>query len=148
MRAAAGDRAAPRGRDASGEEGGAPRPGGASAAGGAAANAAREADDARQRRTKEDRRREAEIRNERYRAINPVKREIEALEAELDRLTKQASNLEAEMASPSFYQDGSRFSETLKTYNALKTVIDSKTRRWEELSLRLEEMERRFAAES
>ena len=148
MRETAGDRAAPRGRDGSGDEGSAARPGGANAASGASANAAREADDARQRRTKEDRRREAEIRNERYRAITPVKREIEALEAELDRLTKQASNLEAEMASPSFYQDGSRFSETLKTYGALKTVIDSKTRRWEELSLRLEEMERRFAAES
>jgi ATP-binding cassette subfamily F protein 3 len=147
MRATAGDGAPPRGRDTAGEERGATTSG-ASIGGVATASGARDAEEVRQRRTKEDRRREAEIRNERYRALTPVKREIEGLEAELDRLTKQASQLEAEMASPSFYQDGSRFGETLKTYNALKSVIDAKTHRWEELSLRLEEMERRFAAES
>ena len=148
MRAEAGDRAVSGGRDSAGDGSGPVGASGARAGGDGSGADARSLDETRQRRTKEDRRREAELRNERYRALTPVKREIEELEADLDRMSKEASHLETEMANPSFYQDGSRFSEKLKAYNALKTVIDTKTHRWEELSLRLEEMERRFAAES
>jgi len=106
------------------------------------------AEDSRPKRTKEEKRREAELRNERYRKLTPVKREIESLESELDRLTQQMSALEAQMADPAFYQDGSRFAETFKTYNSVKSVVAAKTERWERLSLQLDELERRFAAES
>ncbi|MFN0150928.1 MAG: ABC-F family ATP-binding cassette domain-containing protein [bacterium] len=121
----------------------------ASAAAGARARSTpASVDEPRAKRTKEEKRREAEQRNERYRKIAPVKREIEQIETELERLAKQISGFEAEMANPDLYQDSTRFAATLKTYNAVKAVVATKTQRWEKLSLELDELERRFAAES
>jgi ATP-binding cassette subfamily F protein 3 len=98
------------------------------------------------RRTKEERRREADARNARYRKLAPVKQEIEQLERDLDRLGREAGRLELRMADPDLYQDAARFGALFKDYAALKSIVESKTHRWEELSVRLESLERELAS--
>ncbi len=100
------------------------------------------------RRSKDEKRREAEVRNERYRKLSPVKNEIGRLEADLEKLGREVAHLEEEMAKPDLYQDGARFNEVLKSYGSLRAVVEGKTRRWEELTLRLESLERELAAGS
>jgi ATP-binding cassette subfamily F protein 3 len=97
------------------------------------------------RRTKEEKRREAEARNARYRKLAPVKDEIGRLERELEDMGRRLARLEAQMADPGQYGDGARFAELYREYGALKGVVESKTERWEALTLRLESMEREAA---
>jgi ATP-binding cassette subfamily F protein 3 len=94
---------------------------------------------------REERRRRAEQRNARSRKLSPVRKRLEDLEEEIETLTRKARDMEAEMANPDFYQERERFAETFKAYGALKAVIESKTQRWEELTLELEKLEQQLA---
>jgi len=94
------------------------------------------------RRSREDRRREAEERNARYRLRAPLQRELDALEGEIADLDRTVKGLEADMASPDFYQDGDGFSETFRRYHDLKAVAQSKLERWTQLARRIEDIER------
>jgi ATP-binding cassette subfamily F protein 3 len=103
---------------------------------------------ARGRRTREDKRREADLRNERHRRLAPLKRELEALEREIEELGRAVQGLETEMADPDFYRDGARFAQTFRRHRELRAEGDAKLERWQDLSQRLEQMERELAAES
>ncbi len=100
------------------------------------------------RRTRDEKRREAEARNARYRKLAPVRDEIGRLERELEEMGRRLARLEAEMASPVLYQDAARFADVFKEYGALRGVVESKTARWEALTLHLETLERESAAGS
>ena len=94
------------------------------------------------KKTKEERRREAEERNTRYRKIAPLRDEIETMETEIEALEGKAEAMEREMASAEFYEGGSGFAESLREYRRIKAEIESKTERWDELQLELEELEK------
>src|SRR5262249_1029783 len=94
------------------------------------------------RRSREDKRREAEERNARYRAIAPLRREVQGLEREIEKLEQEVTSLETDMARPDFYGDGVRFSEALRRHHDLKAVTQTKMERWTELSRRIEEIDR------
>jgi ATP-binding cassette subfamily F protein 3 len=80
--------------------------------------------------------------------MTPVKRDVERVEREIETLSREIAAIEAQMADPAFYQEGARFAETLRSYHALKETVETKTRRWEELLLRLEQLERELSADT
>ena len=92
-------------------------------------------------KTKEQKRKEAEARNQRYRRVKPLQKEIAKIESELERMESDAAAMDAKLADPSFYEDRNGFEETFRKYNDLKAVIASKTQRWEELTVELEALD-------
>ena len=92
-------------------------------------------------RSRDQKRREAEERNQRYRRLKPIKDEIAALESALEELGSRATELERLLADPDFYAESSESKETFREYHSLKSVLESKTQRWEELSLELEKLD-------
>ena len=94
------------------------------------------------KRSKEDKRREAEERNARYRAVAPLRREVQALEKEIGELEREVTGLEADMARPDFYEDGARFSAALRRHHDLKESAHRKLERWTDLARKLEAFER------
>ncbi|NNE07583.1 MAG: ABC-F family ATP-binding cassette domain-containing protein [Gemmatimonadetes bacterium] len=90
---------------------------------------------------KEEKRLAAERRNALYRKRKPVADKIEAIEAEIEKLTAEIEALEHKMADPAHYETP-EFAKTLSEYKRKKTVVTSKTARWEDLAERLEAIER------
>ncbi|MFH1681553.1 MAG: ABC-F family ATP-binding cassette domain-containing protein [Candidatus Eisenbacteria bacterium] len=101
----------------------------------------------RGRRSREAKRRRAEARNERYRKLAPVREELERVTAEIEELERRCAGMESAMARSEFYSQEGDFGETFRSYRELKAEIEEKTERWEELILRLEEMERELERE-
>lgn len=93
------------------------------------------------RSKKEEKRLAAERRNALYRKRKPVTDKIAVIEKELEQITAEIEALEQKMADPAHY-DTPEFAHTLSEYNTRKTVVKSKTKRWEELEERLEAIER------
>ena len=84
---------------------------------------------------------EAEARNRLYRRIKPLKTKIAQAEAAVDEISERLDQLVQEMADPEVYQDSERFSRLSQEHAALTRRLERNTVRWEELSLKLEELQ-------
>ena len=95
----------------------------------------------RGQKSKEEKRLAAQTRNERYRRVRPLKEELNRLESEIEEIEERIADLETRMADPAFFKEGSPFEEAMRTYHESKALLESKTDRWEDLTLALEELE-------
>ena len=105
-----------------------------------AAHAAEEADNAGFK-TRDQRRREAEERVEMRRRTGPLRKEVEALEAELEATTAREQELSARMAEPELYSDAAAVTAVSRDYQTTRKRLDELTSLWEEKALLLEQME-------
>jgi ATP-binding cassette subfamily F protein 3 len=96
------------------------------------------------RKAQEQKRLEAAWRNELYRLRKPVQDRIAELEALLETAHKQLDDLNARLADPNTYQDGSTVQQLQKEYQRCQQLIRSLTSEWEEKALALEELEENF----
>jgi ATP-binding cassette, subfamily F, member 3 len=76
---------------------------------------------------------EAELRNEHYRAITPVRERIRQMEEEMAANTARIQEIEAMMADPSHYQDSRNVVAVNREYAALKQNAARLTAEWEGL---------------
>jgi ATP-binding cassette subfamily F protein 3 len=89
---------------------------------------------------KEQKRREAEARNQQYRREKQLRDEIAQAERTLEELQRRQEEMVRQLQSPDTYKNGTDIAELNRQLAATQTSIEKQTRRWEELSLALEEM--------
>jgi ATP-binding cassette subfamily F protein 3 len=89
-------------------------------------------------RTKEERRAEAEARQQKSRAIAPLKARLKELESEIAKIEARVRDLNDQMANPDLYRDSGKAREAARERKTLEEQAASLYGKWEELALRLE----------
>ncbi len=123
--------------------------GAAGAGGGKAASAGNGGDQAEQRLGREElkalRRAQAEERNRLYRELKPHKAKYEALEAELEAVMNEQSEVEQALADPDVYADAPRSTELMQRFGELNERSEKLMARMEPLETRIAKLEARRA---
>ena len=70
-------------------------------------------------------------------AQNPIEVELDALEAELDRLTERRTELEDALSHPERYETPEALKALTAEYEEIDEAIESAEARWEDLSSQL-----------
>jgi ATP-binding cassette subfamily F protein 3 len=70
-------------------------------------------------------------------AVNPIEAELDALEAEIDRLSERRVDLEEALSQPERYESREALEALTAEYQQLDEAIGSAEARWEELSSQL-----------
>ena len=91
---------------------------------------------------------QAERRNQLFRLKKPIQDRLEELEAQLTAAHEVLDALAVRLADPATYQNGSAVQELQKGYQQGQQRIRELTREWEDVALRIEELEQSFAAVS
>ncbi|PAW64764.1 MAG: ABC transporter ATP-binding protein, partial [Verrucomicrobiia bacterium Tous-C2TDCM] len=90
---------------------------------------------------KEQRRLDAKAREERAQKLRPLKKEFEALEAEIAKLETEKDELDGKLADPEFFKKGDDASTAMKRYSEVETLLESRVAKWGELSDKIEKLE-------
>ena len=94
---------------------------------------------------KDQRRIEAEKRQQKSKALKPLRSEMDPLEKKIEEQEKELRELEAKMEDPDFY-DGSNDVQKLSIrYNTLQDELAESYEKWEELAEKIAEVEEQFA---
>jgi ATP-binding cassette subfamily F protein 3 len=90
---------------------------------------------------KQDRRREAEARNERNRALAPLRKRVAEMEARIASLEADQKQRSAALADPETYADDAKRRELLAAYQRDADKLEELTGRWEIAGAELEAAE-------
>ncbi|MFZ1281688.1 MAG: ABC-F family ATP-binding cassette domain-containing protein [Ignavibacteriaceae bacterium] len=93
---------------------------------------------------KEQKRIEAELRQQKHVATKDLVKEISKWEEKINLKEIEINNLETMLADPAIYNDGILAKETTVKFNKTKSELDSATKKWEELTEKLLEIESQF----
>jgi ATP-binding cassette, subfamily F, member 3 len=96
-------------------------------------------------KSREVKRAEAELRNRFSREMKPLKQKLAKLETEIDRMEKEKSDIEQQLADPAFYETGDA-QAVLRNHGDLERRLERSWNSWTEATTRLEEVEARFDA--
>lgn len=94
---------------------------------------------------KEQKRIEAEQRNKKYVMTKDLKKKISDLEKKIAALEIKEKEFEGLLLDPSIYGDHQKIMDLNSEYQKVKQSLTAKVKEWEEVSLRLEEIEREFS---
>lgn len=94
---------------------------------------------------KELKRIEAELRQKKYAATKQIIAEIKKLEKEIEELELKEKEIENLLAEPSTYEDAEVSRKLNINFNEIKDALREKYKKWEELSLSLDEIEKQFS---
>ncbi|HTU01623.1 MAG TPA: ATP-binding cassette domain-containing protein [Candidatus Sulfotelmatobacter sp.] len=89
-------------------------------------------------RTRESKRAKAEGRQQKSRAVAPLKARLKELEAEIGKIEAQIRELNDQMVNPDLYRDSHRAREVARERKALEEQAASLYGKWEELAQRVE----------
>jgi ATP-binding cassette subfamily F protein 3 len=93
---------------------------------------------------KEQKRIEAELRQQKHIATKDLVKEISKWEEKINLKEIEIKDLENMLADPAIYNDGIVAKETTSKFNKAKSELDSATKKWEELTEKLLEIESQF----
>lgn len=93
---------------------------------------------------KDQKRYEAELRNNRHKATKEILKSITSLETIISNLETEQKELEIKLSDPDIYPDKEMIKKTSLRFNEVKNELDSALLKWEELNLKLQEIESRF----
>ncbi|WP_372634823.1 ABC-F family ATP-binding cassette domain-containing protein [Fodinibius sp.] len=96
---------------------------------------------------KEERRIEAQKRQKRYTRLKPFKKKIDPLEVTIEQKEARKNEIEQLMAAPDFYEDEERVKEVSLEYEKLKAELVEVYAEWEELAMKMSEIEEEFSSE-
>jgi ATP-binding cassette subfamily F protein 3 len=96
---------------------------------------------------KEQRRIEAQQRNKLSRRTQPIRKNIEELEKEIEKMELRKGEIEEAMAQPDFYDDADKVKKFSLEYDQLKADLTDRFSKWEEYQQRLEVIEAEFSSE-
>lgn len=88
--------------------------------------------------------REGELRNQLYREVMPLNREIEEIEAENEAVASRIREIEAMMANPDHYESGENVVSSNFEYIELKKKLESLTARWDYLTETAEAIKEKY----
>jgi ATP-binding cassette subfamily F protein 3 len=94
---------------------------------------------------KEERRIAAQKRQQKYDKLKPLKKKIEPLEEEIEKLEERKDEIEDLMAEPDFYDDEEQVKEISMEYENLKGKLVEIYAEWEELAMKMSEIEEEFS---
>ena len=97
---------------------------------------------------KEQRRIEAERRNEISRRTKPIRKNLEAVEKEIEQKELRITEIEEEMARPDFYDDAENVKKFSLEYDQLKADLTDRYSKWEEYQSRIEKVEEELTVDS
>ncbi len=89
-------------------------------------------------KTKEQKRREAEARNARHAATKDLRRQIEALDADMEAWTRRIDEIVEQMADPDFYTKEDASSDIIAEHGRLKARLAEAEEKWLDLNEQLE----------
>lgn len=81
---------------------------------------------------KQQKRKEAQIRQEAYRQLAPIKEKIQALENEIETLEARHEELQKALSDPKLYETGNKSMELLSDFETIKRRLDARIYKWEE----------------
>jgi ATP-binding cassette subfamily F protein 3 len=90
------------------------------------------------RKSQEEKRKEAEKRNALFRLQAPLKKRIEELERELDRVFVEKKKMEDLLADPQTYKGADGIGGLIQAYHELEKTVNRLTAEWEEALSRME----------
>lgn len=93
---------------------------------------------------KDQKRIEAEKRQQRYNATKDLKERLTKLEKEIHELEQKLEKINAVLVNPDTYNNRNQIRELNEKHNELKSLLETKVKEWEEVSLSLEDIEREF----
>ncbi|MEW6381527.1 MAG: ATP-binding cassette domain-containing protein [bacterium] len=97
-------------------------------------------------RSREQKRLEAEKRNQKFRRLDPLRKESGKVQEELNLVLEKMDQLDRLFADPNYYQQP-EFSRKLYEYKELEARNEELTHRWTELEEQIEAVERELAEE-
>lgn len=89
-------------------------------------------------KSKEQKRLEAQARNARHAATRDIKREIEKLDADMEKWNARLDEIMEKMADPEFYTHEDSTSDVIAEHGQLKSKLEAAEERWLELNEKLE----------
>ena len=90
---------------------------------------------------KEQRRLEAKAREERAAKLRPLKRDFEAVEAEIAALEEERATLSAKLSDPDFFKSAEDAPAAMKRYAEIEPLLEARMTKWAEVSDRIEALE-------
>ncbi len=111
------------------------------------ANTASEAQVETGPKTQAQKRAEAEARNALYRKLKPMRQELEKVEAQVEQASATLDAIVREMVDPAAFADGERWADLSRRHDEAKRRLERITAHWEDLALKLEDLENRARAE-
>ena len=93
---------------------------------------------------KDQKRAEAELRQKKFFLTKNLRTDLENSEAEIHDLEKRKTVIEQELSQPEVYSNPEISKEKNLEYSKVKSLLDIEFRRWSELSLKLDEIEKSF----
>lgn len=97
---------------------------------------------------KEERRLSAQRRQKKHNKLKPLKKKMDPLEEEIEELEERKEEIEVLMAQPDFYDDDEQVKEISMEYEKLKGKLVEIYAEWEELAMKMSEIEEEFSSES
>ncbi len=99
------------------------------------------------RKTKEQKRQEAEIRNQVNKKSGKLKKEIQTIEKDLEKLEENKQEIETKLADASFYSENDQAGELVQQHSDIKKKIEQLFESWEEKSAHLQQVEEELQKE-
>ncbi len=98
-------------------------------------------------KTQAQKRAEAEARNALYRKLKPMRQELDKVEAQVEQASASLDAIVQEMVDPAAFADGERWTDLSRRHDEAKRRLERVTAHWEDLALKLEELEAQTRAE-
>ena len=92
-------------------------------------------------------RREAQLRQERYRRLKPLKDELETLLARIEQSERRKADLEVLLADPQTYGDAGRAKAAGSEYRAIEPALEALYRQWSDVQESIDAIEQEGAQE-
>jgi ATP-binding cassette subfamily F protein 3 len=97
---------------------------------------------------KEERRLKAQKRQRKSKKLKPLKKKIKPLEDHIEQLESRKEEIEDLMSQSDFYDDEEQVKEISMEYEKLKAELVEVYSEWEELAMKMSEIEEEFSSES
>ncbi|MDH3393773.1 MAG: ATP-binding cassette domain-containing protein, partial [Desulfobulbaceae bacterium] len=94
---------------------------------------------------KEARQLKALLRKERDKKLGPLKKQVAATEAEIEKMESRKGTLEQEMADPALYSDQDAFADRSREYHEVERRLKRVYTEWENLQEKIEKLETELA---
>lgn len=94
---------------------------------------------------KEERRIAAQKRQKKYKKLKPLKKKIEPIEQNIEEMEVRKDEIEGMMAESDFYDDEEQVKEISLEYEKLKAELVESYAEWEELAMKMSEIEEEFS---
>lgn len=96
---------------------------------------------------KEEKRRIAELRQEKYKATVKLKKELDIIEKEIEKLESEKISVETDLADPTIYNEAERIKKIKQRYDVIQNTLEADYERWTEVTAEIESIEIEYSSQ-